>query len=310
MESRTAALEDANHALRRSEHNLRELFAASPVALILTHARTGSSGGAEHVVKLANARAAELFGVPPRELEGLSADELCESPEDRARVFDAAREAGRIEELEVRLRARGRESFWAAVSARGIALDGDQHLLFGVHDLTPQKAIEERLRELATRDALTGAYNRRHFFDLASAELERARRYGRLLALAMIDVDFFKAVNDRHGHLAGDDVLRGLAAALRASLRAPDVLARYGGEEFVVLLPETEIEEAARVVERLRLETARAPLDTVAGPIGITISGGVVALRPGDDEIGKLLGRADEALYAAKAAGRNRIVAR
>ena len=77
-----------------------------------------------------------------------------------------------------------------------------------------------------------------------------------------------------------------------------------------MLLPETEIEEAARVVERLRLETARAPLDTVAGPIGITISGGVVALRPGDDEIGKLLGRADEALYAAKAAGRNRIVAR
>ena len=160
-----------------------------------------------------------------------------------------------------------------------------------------------KLEELATTDALTGAYNRRKFNDLTLAEVERVRRYGRPLSLLILDIDHFKRVNDAHGHEAGDEVLVVLAGLLRAGIRATDSLARWGGEEFVVLSPDVTLEGEAELAERLRAAAAahdHAPVGTV------TVSLGVAQHRPGETP-DELFARADEALYRAKKGGRDRV---
>ena len=163
------------------------------------------------------------------------------------------------------------------------------------------------LERLAAIDSLTELANRRCFFEHATTEVMRAQRYGRPLALQMLDLDHFKDINDRYGHAAGDDVLQRLAAVLRANLRHNDMAARIGGEEFVVLLPETQLEDAALQAERMRgaVEEIRLPY----GPEDqrLTVSIGVAALSIGELSPEPMLTRADSALYKAKAGGRNRV---
>lgn len=165
-----------------------------------------------------------------------------------------------------------------------------------------------RVQELATTDPLTGVANRRHFFDLARLEVERSIRYGRPLSLLMFDADHFKQVNDRYGHGVGDEVLRAIASRCRASLREVDVIGRYGGEEFLVLLPETTGAQALQVAERLREAVASEPVQTSAGPVEVQISLGVASLPVGQTAtVEALLDQVDQALYGAKAAGRNTV---
>ena len=163
------------------------------------------------------------------------------------------------------------------------------------------------LERLAAIDSLTELANRRCFFEHATTEVLRAQRYGRPLALQMLDLDHFKDINDRYGHAAGDDVLQRLAAVLRNNLRHNDMAARIGGEEFVILLPETQLEDAALQAERMRsaVEEIRLPY----GPEDqrLTVSIGVAALSIGELSPEPMLTRADSALYKAKASGRNRV---
>ena len=123
----------------------------------------------------------------------------------------------------------------------------------------------------------------------------------------MLDLDHFKLVNDRHGHGAGDDVLREVARRLLATIRETDLPARYGGEEFAVLLPETDLETARAAAERVRLAVAEAPIGTRRGPLAVTLSAGVAVLEDATRDLGALFDAADAALYAAKSAGRNRV---
>ena len=169
------------------------------------------------------------------------------------------------------------------------------------------KEANERLSVLAVTDPLTGLFNRRHFVDLLGRELDRARRHDASLALLVLDVDHFKAINDTHGHQAGDRVLEAIARKLEASLRRHDVIARYGGEEFVVLLPETGRTEAAAAGEKLRDAIAGAPFRETAG-IPVTVSIGAATFPDrGIEDADDLLKRADDALYRAKAWGRDRV---
>lgn len=168
-----------------------------------------------------------------------------------------------------------------------------------------------RLRRMAITDGLTGLYNHRHFHEILGLEFERASRYGQPLSLVMMDIDFFKRINDAHGHPVGDTILAELAARLKKHVRRIDTLARYGGEEFAVLLPQTGVEEAGVLAERIRRDTESRPFRTAKGGLSVTVSLGVCGTeKDGAGSPAELLNKADEALYRAKREGRNRVVAR
>ena len=163
--------------------------------------------------------------------------------------------------------------------------------------------LAQALTQQAHRDALTGLYNRRKFNALCASEITRHARYGSPVALIMIDIDHFKAINDHHGHLVGDLALVDVTRALGEHVRAADALCRWGGEEFVVLAPHTDLASAVTVAEKLRSIVAETAFEAVRH---ITCSFGVAVLQPGDGVV-DLVRRADTCLYRAKRNGRNRV---
>lgn len=167
----------------------------------------------------------------------------------------------------------------------------------------------EQIRQLATHDDLTGLLNRRAMLDRMQLEQRRSLRSGSPLLIAQLDIDHFKAVNDTHGHAAGDLVLQSFADTVRRNVRDTDVLARWGGEEFVLLLCDTPAADAVALMERLRqaVQAMQVPVPQGGGPITVTVSIGLARHTPADPLAGTLE-RADQALYAAKAGGRNRVV--
>ena len=174
-----------------------------------------------------------------------------------------------------------------------------------MRQLCELEAARARLDVLATRDELTGVHNRRQFLVLADREWSRCRRYDMSAALLMIDVDHFKAVNDTHGHLAGDLMLREIARAAGETLRQPDLLGRFGGEEFVIFLPHADPLGALDAAERIRERVAQLSLEWKGRVVRTTVSVGVATLDFAHDSLANLIHEADQALYAAKDAGRN-----
>ena len=170
-----------------------------------------------------------------------------------------------------------------------------------------EKAFHQTLLDQGSKDALTGLSNRRAIMAELANRFQLAVRYGRPLAVVLCDLDRFKDVNDTYGHPAGDAVLRSFAEVVAQSFREPDLVGRIGGEEFLVLLPETELEGARVGAERLRRALEATPVDIGDRLVQVTCSLGVASRREDDPEAGALVGRADAALYKAKAAGRNRI---
>lgn len=179
-----------------------------------------------------------------------------------------------------------------------------------IEDVTEAVHREKLLAELAMKDVLTEAYNRRYFDRRLVEELDRCRRYGRSLGLVMLDLDHFKEVNDLHGHLFGDETLRRSVKAWAAVLRSSDILARYGGEEFCVLLPDADRERAKAVAERIRQSVAGTPTEYEGLSLLVTVSVGVAQYDPARDVSAKsLIDRADRALYFSKQNGRDRVTA-
>jgi diguanylate cyclase (GGDEF)-like protein len=176
------------------------------------------------------------------------------------------------------------------------------------HDITEERRMEDELRQLATTDYLTGALNRRAFELTFRSEVERSRRHDLPVSLILIDLDRFKSINDTHGHQAGDIVLKEVGDRLRVSLRDSDLLGRLGGEEFGILLPNTSIQNAIEMADRMRRVIGGAPFGI--GPAGLTVtaSAGVTCVRDSQDDVGAMTKRADDALYAAKQQGRNMVV--
>ena len=172
--------------------------------------------------------------------------------------------------------------------------------------ITNAVASEKHFR-LAARDGLTELFVRRFFDGRLAEEVDRSRRYGRPCAVAQIDLDRFKALNDTHGHAAGDEALRRFSRVLRRSVREQDVCGRRGGEEFAIVFPETDDSIASHVCERIRAALSHERLLFEGTTVVLTASFGVAGLRPGDSA-DRLLARADAALYHAKEEGRDRIV--
>jgi diguanylate cyclase (GGDEF)-like protein len=166
----------------------------------------------------------------------------------------------------------------------------------------------KRLELLSITDGLTKLNNHRYFQDELSRAFEESQRYGRPLSLAMIDLDFFKKVNDTYGHAVGDDVLKCAASLFKESARSTDLVARYGGEEFAVMMPETELADAAVFAEKIRSLVEGMPFDTQAGPIAVSVSIGVASVPHSRIPTAKeLIIAADKALYRAKKNGRNQV---
>ncbi|MDH5231790.1 MAG: diguanylate cyclase [Gammaproteobacteria bacterium] len=163
----------------------------------------------------------------------------------------------------------------------------------------------KRLEELTNRDGLTNAYNRRYLSERLANEFDRITRYGGVLTLILVDLDFFKKINDEHGHLAGDQALITTVERIRKTLRGADCLARYGGEEFCIICPETDVEGATILADRIRVLLADAPISFQDIEFTITASFGVATFTPNMQNVDELLDAVDKALYQSKNSGRN-----
>jgi len=212
-----------------------------------------------------------------------------------------------VREVEVRMKtAQGRE-FMAELAAINIDYSDEPAMLVSINDISERKKLEAELFHQANTDSLTGVSNRRFFMIQAEQEIRRARRFSRDLSIIMMDLDHFKHVNDTYGHAAGDSALETIVRASMESLRESDIMGRLGGEEFAFLMPETSLEAAAEVANRLLNHIAETPIATTKGPIHCTTSLGVAHLSATDNTIDELLCRADDALFRAKDNGRNRV---
>jgi diguanylate cyclase (GGDEF)-like protein len=224
--------------------------------------------------------------------------------DDLRKLFESLQD---IRDLEIKMKTSANVEFIAEFSAIKMEYNGAPAILVALNDISERKALEVELVKQASTDPLTGIGNRRHFMLQAEQEMGRARRFGRPFSVMMMDVDHFKPINDRHGHAVGDVVLQAVVRRASDGLRQSDQIARLGGEEFAAMLPETNLAAAAAVAERIRQNLVSRPIIASGKAIDCTISIGTAEMREGDITIDDLLRRADEALYRAKAAGRNRV---
>jgi diguanylate cyclase (GGDEF)-like protein/PAS domain S-box-containing protein len=225
-------------------------------------------------------------------------------------LAEAARDGWSLDDG-LRVRANGstfRATAMISPLRDGEQSDGTTAYSLVMRDLGDKAPVSPRERNAALSDHLTGLGNRRAFFEAAELELERRRRVPRPVAMVMFDADHFKTINDTHGHAGGDAVLRHLAAALTLAFREVDVVSRIGGEEFAVLLPSTSLAGAEAVASRLRQMVQDATVRVDGKAITYTVSAGVAAMDDGAASLEELMKHADQALYQAKAQGRNQVV--
>jgi diguanylate cyclase (GGDEF)-like protein/PAS domain S-box-containing protein len=300
-----AARKRSEEALSESEASYRRLFEEIPEGLY----RTDYSGK----ILDANPSLVAMLGYSQRErfLELKSAD-LFLDPADREREQRLLEQDGLVRGFEVQLRKQDGEIIWVRDTVHTVR-DATGRILYyegSLEDITDRKRLLESLSRLAIHDELTSLFNRREMTRLLRQEIQRSRRFGHPMAVALLDLDRFKEVNDRYGHQVGDEVLRWFAHLLQMNVRSVDFAARYGGDEFTLIMPETTSEEAFHLTERLRSSVAENPfhLSLENGgclTIPITFSLGIAEF-PSDaqDQVRALL-KADQALYAAKYGGGN-----
>jgi len=259
-----------------------------------------------------NGAARELAGAPHERMPRTKVlDAICQ--EDRPLIASLIQEAlakgyAEAEARVARVDNGNGEIRWRFLTARRVDIAGRAYLVGTGLDVTERKKLECDLVHQARTDFLTGIPNRRHFLDLADLELARARRYARPFSMLMLDLDLFKNINDRYGHLTGDLTLQKVVEVCGQILREVDVVGRLGGEEFGIILPETDAAKALQVADRVRQAVANAsiPLPN-GGSVGITTSVGVATYSEADPDFDAVLARADRALYEAKRSGRDRV---
>lgn len=271
-----------------------------------------------------SSRIVELCGVDEETLKTDStAFFSCVHPDDldriKSEIIESAKSLNMIRS-EWRHKLPSGEYHWFRMdSMPRLEKDGSVVCYGYVADIHDMKKSEEQLKHmlaelkhLATIDPLTNVFNRRHFFTIAQTEIIRAQRYGRPLSIMMLDIDFFKSVNDSVGHVLGDIVLKQVSQIIGNNIRVPDVLARYGGEEFIILLPETDSDSASVIGNRIRRNVERFPfLEDLKAALKLSISIGIACTDdsdPGEYDLDKLIQHADNALYAAKDNGRNQVI--
>lgn len=253
--------------------------------------------------RLMGYRAEEVMGQNPKILQGRDTDD-----KTRLKLRQAMR-AGKAIRTQILNYDKFGNELWLDINMVPL-YDEDGELAYYAaieRDLTEYKRLQSHLENMANTDSLTGLSNRQAFLHRAEKEFSRARRYARPLSAVMIDVDHFKAINDRYGHAVGDTVLRQVSAICQCNLRGSDLLGRIGGEEFVLLLPDTPLSNAIYVAERMREQLAKTPIDIDGLVITTTASFGVASISDNDINFNGVLERADVAMYHAKHDGRNKV---
>jgi len=313
----------AEQALADSRQRYLQLFEAESDAILLVENGTGR-------ILEANAAAERLYGYGADEMRAMTNDQLSAEPEaTRAATQSSPLDFGKVMRVPMRLhRRRDGTVFPVEITGRFFELAGQGVHIAAVRDISARieaenalrdaneqltrhveeiEALQATLREQAIRDALSGLFNRRFLEGTCTRELARAQREGYPVALAMFDLDLFKRINDTYGHAAGDEVIVALARLLQQHARSSDTACRFGGEEFVLLLPGVDLETAATRVEELRRTFAETVVAFGAFRLRATVSAGVAAYPVHGRSTHELVARADEALYAAKRSGRNRV---
>ena len=284
-----------------SEERLQAILEQSPIGVSVSRRDDGK-------IIFVNTRFAELIGLKREDLIGRQARDYYLDRHQRERVIDRLRSFGSVTNMEVQFRRADGSSFWTLFTVNQAVIQGVQVNLAWIYDYTDRRNMEEALRDMASRDPLTGIYNRRSFMELARSQLARAHRFNEAMSVFVLDVDHFKRINDSYGHATGDDALRMVAGGCQAILREYDILGRLGGEEFVVVLPGATAEESRVVAERVRRHLSRMAIPGPEGRFHLTSSIGISALDGAYDTLEKAIHRADLALYRAKREGRNRVV--
>ncbi len=289
---------DRTRKLTESHARLERIIEALPAPMIMSRASDG-------YVEQVNEAAAELLDTTPDHLIGTSTTHFYCDPADRARLIEHLRNDGIARQYEVCVHTVSGRERWVLLTAALMPDDGD-YVIAVLQDISDRKREEDALEHMVSTDELTGMLTRRAFFDRAQRKLAEAPTH---CALLILDLDHFKQVNDRYGHLFGDEVLRQVSRCLQEGLRTDDLLGRLGGEEFAVLMQCRQVEDALELAERLRHAVAQLqiPSQEDGAAHRPTISIGVALPEDRPVTLTQLLSRADRALYRAKAEGRNRV---
>ena len=288
--------------LRASEQNFRRLFDS----LQDVYYRTNAQGVVQHV----GPGVRRVLGYEPHEIEGRTAESYYPHSTDRDAFKAAILADGEVSDFPGQMVRRDGQVIDISISSHALYDHaGNFAGVEGIYrDVTQRKNLERELQRLATTDMLTGIANRRAFLETAESAYAHSCHSGEPLTLLMLDLDHFKAINDRYGHLEGDRALVAFAQAVKSQLRASDAVGRLGGEEFGVLLPLTTLAEGLEAAHRI-LQSVRALQlsDDTGQAYRITTSLGVGAFRQNDRSLRDMLDRADQALYLAKHRGRDQI---
>lgn len=288
--------------LKAFEETLNGIFEAAPIPLALYRMR-------DSVIVRCNQQFEVWSGVPEAQLIQQPFAPLYLDAARRHELENEIKDSGAIRDVELKLRNFVGAETDVLMSAQRIRYDGEFCVLAGIVNISEQKKLQADLLKLAAIDTLTGAANRRYFLELSDHEFRRAKRYQHPCIVAMVDADHFKRLNDTRGHAAGDAALIALAAIMKEMLRDSDIYGRLGGEEFGIVLPVTSPTDGKMIADRLRLAIAKNVIQSDGAEFSITVSIGLSILRPDDEKFDQVLARADQALYRAKQAGRNRVEA-
>ena len=303
LERAMQAHQVTERALVESEARYRSLVEVSPYSI--TVHRNGR-------VLYVNPTGLRLLGADGlQDLEGQSVFDLIQPEfreiiEQRIRQLDLE-EVDTLPPVELEVQSLDGTVRQCEVVSVQVPFDGEPAVQSVVQDVSERRRLLDELRRLAITDPLTGISNRRQFFESLEREWTRARRHSRHLTVAMIDLDEFKQVNDRHGHAVGDQALVGFVRIAQRVLRSSDLMARVGGEEFGLLLPETDIDGGHELAERLRVAVESTPVDSAAGPLQLTVSIGVAQCQLDSEQPDDAIRRSDDVLLDAKRSGRNQI---
>ena len=289
--------------LRVSENNFRQLFENMQEV----YYRTDAKG----VVQMVGPGVRNVLGFEPQDIVGKATESFYPCASDRDAIKKALMENGKVSDFPGQMVRKDGRVIDISVNSR--ALFDDAGAFAGVEgtyrDVTQRKIMERELQRLATTDALTDIANRRSFLEQAEQIFKVSQRYKTGFTMLMLDLDLFKAINDKYGHLGGDKVLARFAHTVGLELRDSDLFGRLGGEEFCVLLQQANQDEALNVAERIRERIQELNFKDPAGDVfALTVSIGVTNNLDGDERLANLLERADKALYQAKHSGRNKVV--